>query len=63
MKIIYKNKSRIIILFDNKRKSYKNNCMNLKKKKYDTLNQIEEFDETNFIFGNSIKLTFIMKWL
>ena len=63
MKIIYKNKSRIIILFDNKRKSYKNNCMNLKKKKYDTLNQIEAFDETNFIFGNSIKLTFIMKWL
>lgn len=35
--------------------------MNLKKKKYDTLNQIEVFDETNFIFGNSIKLTFIMK--
>ena len=35
--------------------------MNLKKKKYDTLNPIEVFDETNFIFGNSIKLTFIMK--
>lgn len=63
MKIIEKNQSRIIILLDNKRKSYKNNCMNLKKKKYDTLNQIEAFDETNFIFGNSIKLTFIMKWL
>lgn len=63
MKIIEKNQSRIIILLDNKRKSYKNNCMNLKKKKYDTLNQIEVFDETNFIFGNSIKLTFIMKWL
>ena len=35
-----KNKSRIIILLENKRKSYKNNCMNLKKKKYDTLNLI-----------------------
>ena len=30
--------------------------MNLKKKKYDTLNPIEVFDETNFIFGNSIIL-------
>ena len=50
-----------MFLLNNKRKSYKNNCMNLKKKKYDTLNPIEAFDETNFIFGNSIKLTFIMK--
>ena len=63
MKIIEKNQSRIIILLDNKRKSYKNNCMNLKKKQYDTLNPIEAFDEKNLIFGNIIKLTFIMKWL
>jgi hypothetical protein len=35
--------------------------MNLKKKKYDTLNPIEVFDKTNFIFDNIIKLTFIMK--
>ena len=62
MKIIEKNQSGIIILLDNKRKSYKNNCMNLKKKKYDTLNTIKAFDKTNFIFDNIIKLTFIMKW-
>ena len=35
--------------------------MNLKKKQYDTLNTKEAFDEKNFIFGNIIKLTFIMK--